>query len=306
VGRGSPQPGKVAPPAGREQVSATMRIALFIPCFIDALFPETGKATVSILRRLGHEVWYPEGQTCCGQIHFNTGYRSTARRLCRRWVRVLSEAEVVVAPSASCVAMVREHYSVLADEGTESEIRALASRTFELSEFLVQRLGVVDLGARFPFRVALHPTCHSTRGIDVGQAPVRLLQAVQDLDLVEIPGAGECCGFGGTFSVKNPDTSLAMMEDKIRGVRDSGAQVLTAVDNSCLMHIAGGLRRRGLLSAPSVQARGRLGSEHGTAPAGPAISGAGASPLVAGGPRLEGMRVLHLAEILATEEGKGP
>ncbi|MGW8265978.1 MAG: (Fe-S)-binding protein [Longimicrobiales bacterium] len=254
-----------------------MRIALFLPCFNDALFPRTGIATVRILERLGHEVFFPRDQTCCGQIHFNTGFRKEAGRLFRRFLSIFGDAEVVVAPSASCVAMVREQYRELGRDSEEpallDEIGALAGRTFELCEFLVGKLGVEELGARFPHRVTFHPTCHSVRSIDVGDAPLRLLRAVEGLELVHLPRAEECCGFGGTFSVKNPHTSLAMMEDKIRRVQESGASVLTAVDNSCLMHLAGGMRRSGLLA------------EEG---------GAGGK-----------IRVIHVAEILASTEGEG-
>jgi len=251
-----------------------MRTALFMPCFNDLFFPETGLATVRILEKLGHSVEFPAGQTCCGQIHFNTGYRKGASRLLRRFLKVFDRAEVIVAPSASCVAMVREQYPLLASEagvrGLESEVAELAGRTFELSQFLVEELGVVNLGARFEARVTLHPTCHSIRSIDVGDAPYRLLRAVDGLSLIPLPNAGECCGFGGTFAVKNPDTSLAMLSDKIQDLLRSGAEVLTAVDNSCLMHIAGGMNRRGVL---------REAGAHGTGPG--------------------SLRVLHLAEILA-------
>jgi L-lactate dehydrogenase complex protein LldE len=261
-----------------------MHIALFIPCFNDVLFPGTGIATVRILERLGHEVKFPEGQTCCGQIHFNTGYRREAKKLLRRFLDVFAEAEVVVAPSASCVAMVREQYGVLAGEAGDKAlvgaVRDLSSRTHELSEFLVGVLGVEDLGASFPCRVALHPTCHSIRGIHVGDAPRRLLEGVEGLELVDFDDVDGCCGFGGTFSVKNPHTSLAMMEDKIRCVRESGAEVLTAVDNSCLLHLAGGLHRMGLLPAGGVtESRSGPGIEKGEGPE-------------------PGLRVMHLAEIL--------
>jgi L-lactate dehydrogenase complex protein LldE len=257
-----------------------MRIALFITCFNDALFPRTGVSMVRILEKLGHDLTFPPDQTCCGQIHFNTGYRKDALGLLKRFLGIFEGAEVVVAPSASCVAMVREQYPVLASEtgdaDLEGRVRSLAQRVFELSEFLVGELGIEDVGACFRNRVALHPTCHSTRSIDVGDAPVRLLRAVEGLELVDLPDAGDCCGFGGTFSVKNPETSLAMMGDKIEGVLDSGAETLTAVDNSCLMHLAGGLRRRGMLSEP------------------------GEDPVA--GARI---RILHLAEILGTFRGEG-
>jgi L-lactate dehydrogenase complex protein LldE len=230
----------------------SMRVALFLPCFNDALFPETGKATVRILERLGVEVVFPTTQTCCGQIHFNTGYRKEARALMRGFLHTFESFEAIVAPSASCVAMVREQYPELAEEGKDQSLASavgdVASRTFELTEFLVEQLGMEDVGASFPHTVTFHPTCHSIRSIDVGDYPLRLLRKVEGLELTPLSGATECCGFGGTFAVKNPDTSLAMMDDKIESVLESGAEVLTAVDNSCLMHLAGGMKRKGLLS----------------------------------------------------------
>ena len=226
-----------------------MRISLFMPCFNDALFPGTGIAAVRILEKLGQEVVFPTDQTCCGQIHFNTGYRREALRLLKRFLQVFDGSEIVVAPSASCVAMVREHFLEIVrdagDSGLEVAIRDLVARTHELSEFLVGVLGVQDMGAAFPHRVAYHSTCPSMRGIDVGRAPLQLLENVRGLQLVDVSDSEGCCGFGGTFSVKNPHTSMAMLEDKIRHIRGSGAEVLTAVDNSCLLHIAGGLHRSG-------------------------------------------------------------
>jgi len=267
-----------------------MRIALFLPCFNDALFPRMGVATVRVLERLGHIVTFPPDQTCCGQIHFNTGFRREAARLMRRFLSVFGAAEVVVAPSASCVAMVREQYPEMAresgDVGLVEDVRALAERTFELSEYLVEELGIVDVGARFPHRVTCHPTCHSIRSIDVGDAPFELLRAVEGLELVPLPKAKECCGFGGTFAVKNPHTSLAMMEDKIRAVRESGAEVLTAVDNSCLMHLAGGMQRAGILA-----------HEGGSGERGSGRDESG------GRSRGGKIRVKHLAEILAAGAG---
>jgi L-lactate dehydrogenase complex protein LldE len=208
-----------------------VKVALFITCFNDTLFPSTGRAVVTLLERLGHEVAFPEEQTCCGQMHFNTGYADDGLALARRFERVFEPYEAVVSPSASCVGMVRDHCPAVAD------------RVFELTEFLVDRLGVVDVGATFPHRVTLHPTCHSLRLLHVGDRPRRLLSAVRGIDLVELPEAGECCGFGGTFAVKNSDTSIAMLSDKLRHVLDTRAEVCTAADNSCLMHIGGGLKR---------------------------------------------------------------
>jgi L-lactate dehydrogenase complex protein LldE len=225
-----------------------MRVSLFITCFNDTLFPEAGQATVQLLERLGHEVDFPLEQTCCGQMHYNTGYQREALPLVRRFVRVFGEAEVVVAPSASCVSMVREVYPHAArlagDPQLEADVAALSPRVFELTEFLVNRLGVEDVGAYYPHRVTYHPTCHGLRMLHIGDAPLRLLQHVRGIDLVPLPNALECCGFGGTFAVKNADTSMAMLSDKVRCVLDTGAEICTAADNSCLMQIGGALHRQ--------------------------------------------------------------
>jgi L-lactate dehydrogenase complex protein LldE len=223
-----------------------MRVALFVTCLTDTLVPETGIATVRLLERLGHTVEFPRAQTCCGQMHLNTGYHDEARALARRFVRVFGGAEVVIAPSASCVGTVREYYPRLADGDAAfaREVDALAPRVLELSEFLVGRLGLDDVGASFPHRVTYHPTCHSLRMLGVGDAPYRLLRAVRGLDLVELPQATECCGFGGTFAIKNADTSAAILADKVRSVLDTRAEVCTAADNSCLLHIGGALSRQ--------------------------------------------------------------
>jgi L-lactate dehydrogenase complex protein LldE len=209
-----------------------VRVALFITCFNDTLFPSTGRAVVELLERLGHTVDVPLEQTCCGQMHANSGYAGEGLALARRLERIFGPADVIVSPSASCVGMVREHCP------------AIAERTYELTEFLVDRLGVVDVGASFPHRVTLHPTCHSLRVLRVGDRPRRLLEAVRGIDLVELGEAEECCGFGGTFAVKNADTSMAMLSDKLRRILDTRAEVCTAADTSCLMHIGGALRRQ--------------------------------------------------------------
>ena len=224
-----------------------MRVALFITCFNDTLFPETGRATVEVLERVGVEVDFPYAQTCCGQMHFNTGYQREAIPLVRRFVEVFSPYDAVVAPSGSCVGMVRELYPMAAnlaqDQRLAEKVEELAPKVFELSEFLVRKLGETDVGAYYPHRVTYHPTCHSMRMLKVGDAPLELLRNVRGMDLVELPEARECCGFGGTFAIKNADTSAAMLGDKIRRVLDTEAEVCAAGDNSCLMHIGGGLRR---------------------------------------------------------------
>lgn len=224
-----------------------MRISLFITCFNDTLFPKSGQATVEVLERLGHTVEFRREQTCCGQMHFNSGYQREALPLVRRFVALFRDADVVVAPSASCVGMVREFYGMaaeLADDATLArEIAILQPRVFELSEFLVDKLHVSDVGAYFPHRVTYHPTCHSLRVIRVGDAPLTLLRNVRGIDVVPLPDAEQCCGFGGTFAVKNADTSMAMLGDKLRAVRDTKAEYCVAADNSCLMHIGGALHR---------------------------------------------------------------
>ncbi len=242
-----------------------MRVAVFVTCFNDALYPQTGQAVVHLLERLGHEVEFPEGQTCCGQMHINTGYYREAVPLAHRFVDVFEPYDAVVAPSPSCVGAVREQYQRIAER---TEDRALATsaarivpRVHELSEFLVDVLGVEDVGAYFPHTVTYHPTCHSLRGLQVGDRPYRLLAAVRGLTLLDLPASEECCGFGGTFAMKNAELSVAIGADKARHAHDTGAEVLCALDNSCLTHVGGMLSRQ-----------------------------------------RSGMRVLHLAEILASTE----
>jgi L-lactate dehydrogenase complex protein LldE len=225
-----------------------MRIALFVTCLADTMFPEAAKATVLLLERLGHEVVFPPGQTCCGQMHINTGYQDAALPLIRRHVRTFQPYDVVVAPSGSCVGSVRHQHAMVAsaagDDRLASRAAAVAERTYELSELLVDVLGVEDVGAYWPHRVTYHPTCHSLRVLRVGDKPLRLLRHVRGIDLVELPAADQCCGFGGTFSLKNAETSAAMLADKIGHVLETGADQCTAGDASCLMHIGGGLSRR--------------------------------------------------------------
>lgn len=232
-----------------------MRVALFVTCVNDTLFPGTGRAVVSLLRRLGCDVDFPAAQTCCGQMHVNTGYRAEGVRLAHHFAEVFGEYDAVVAPSGSCAAMVREQYPKLVGD------QPVVSKVYDLSEFLVDILQVTDVGAYFPHRVTYHPTCHSLRGLHLGDRPAKLLENVRGLELVPLGGAEECCGFGGTFAVKNAEISAAMCADKVRNVMDTGAEVLCAADNSCLMHIGGTMRRQ-----------------------------------------RTGVRIMHLAEILATTE----
>lgn len=236
----------VEPGAGS---APAMRVALFITCFNDLLFPEVGRAVVRLLERLDVQVAFPPEQTCCGQLHFNTGYRDEALALTRRFVRQFEAYDRVVTPSASCAAMIRHHHPILAAESGDATLQAdvasLVPRVRELTELLVDDLGVTDVGARFDATVALHPTCHSLRLLDIGDRPRRLLDLVEGLTLVDLPGADQCCGFGGTFAIKNADVSVAMGRDKLGAIAASGAEVLTAADTSCLLHLGGLLSRTG-------------------------------------------------------------
>jgi L-lactate dehydrogenase complex protein LldE len=217
-----------------------VRIALFITCVNDSLYPQTGIAVTRILERLGHTVEFPADQTCCGQMHANSGYAAMAAPLIENYTTTFDPFDAIVAPSGSCVGMVRDQYPRLLP-GSAS----VAARTYELSELLVDVLGVTDVGARFPHRVTYHPTCHGLRLLRLGDKPLTLLRAVHDIDLVELGGAEECCGFGGTFALKNPDVSAAMLADKCGNISETEADVLVAADNSCLTHIGGGLSRAG-------------------------------------------------------------
>jgi L-lactate dehydrogenase complex protein LldE len=249
-------------------MEGVLRVSLFITCYNDTLFPDTGKAVVRVLERLGHTVEFPAGQTCCGQMHWNTGYQSEALPLVKRFVEQFRSAEAVVVPSSSCVAMMRDHYPKMAaeirDAALITEVSQLLPRVFEFSEFLIKRLGLDDVGAYYPHRVTYHASCHGLRNLGLGDGPMRLLRAVRGIDLVELDGLEQCCGFGGTFAVKNADVSSAMLEEKTAAVLKTGAEVCTACDNSCLMHIQGALHRQKI-----------------------------------------GVKTLHLAEILAADEGAG-
>ena len=242
-----------------------MRVALQITCVNDAMFPEVGTAVVRLLRRLGVDVDFPRTQTCCGQPMVNTGYLDEAVPVVRTFVDAFAGYDAIVTPSGSCAGSARHQHAIVAersgDRALADAVARTAPRTYELSELLVDVLGVSDVGAYFPHRVTYHPTCHSLRMLGVGERPRRLLEAVRGIQLVDLPQAEECCGFGGTFALKNADTSIAMGADKARHVRDTGAEVLVAGDSSCLMHVGGLLSRQ-----------------------------------------RAGVRVMHLAEILASTE----
>jgi L-lactate dehydrogenase complex protein LldE len=214
-----------------------MRVALFVTCLNDSLYPKTGQSVVRVLRRLGCDVEFPQGQTCCGQMHFNSGYRPAAARLARRLRREFAGYDAVVTPSPSCAGMIRDNYPALG--------LSAGTPVYELSEFLIDVLGAVDVGAVFPRRVSYHPTCHSLRALRVGDRPLRLLGAVAGLELISLPDADSCCGFGGMFAIKNAAMSEAMLADKVEAVSTAQPDILCALDNSCLTQIGGGLSRAG-------------------------------------------------------------
>lgn len=218
-----------------------MRVALFITCMNNVLYPSTGSAVVKVIERLGHQVDYVDAQTCCGQMHLNAGYRRDGLALARKTIGAFSRAEAVIIPSGSCAATMRHLWAdVAADEADQVLVDAaneFSPKVYEFSEFLVDRLGITDVGATFSHRVAYHPTCHSLRSLRVGDRPTALLRAVKGLELVELERADSCCGFGGLFAVKNADTSAAMGNDKVEFAHRSGAEYLCASDNSCLTHV---------------------------------------------------------------------
>jgi L-lactate dehydrogenase complex protein LldE len=222
-----------------------MRVSLFITCFNDTLFPQTGRAAVQVLERLGHDVDFLPSQTCCGQMHSNSGYPREALALVRKFVATFRDAPVIVVPSTSCTTTIRLQYPRLAadDASLLREVETLIPRVFEFSEFLTEVLELEDVGAYYPHRVTYHASCNSLRGLKLGDAPKKLLKAVHGIDFVDLPQIEECCGFGGTFAIKNSEVSTAMLSDKMRAVLETGAEVVTAGDNSCLMHMAGGLSR---------------------------------------------------------------
>jgi len=225
-----------------------MRASLFITCYNDTLFPETGRAVVTLLERLGVVLEFHPEQTCCGQMHANTGFRREAFCQAKRFVRIYRDAETIVIPSSSCVAMIRDQYpgllEELGDEGLRRDFEGMLPRVYELSEYLIDKLGVEDVGAYFPHKVTYHASCHGLRGIHLGERPFRLLRKVRGLELAPLPNLDRCCGFGGTFSVKNGEVSSAMLAVKLQDVVGTGAEFCTALDNSCLMHLGGAMHRQ--------------------------------------------------------------
>jgi L-lactate dehydrogenase complex protein LldE len=230
-----------------------MRVALFIPCFIDQFFPNVGIAMATVLRRLNVEVDYPPEQTCCGQPAFNTGYWDEARALATRHCEIFADADAIVSPSGSCTAMVRNFYPELLGAVGKTgcpqpaaNAARVSAKTYEFAEFLVRKLGVTNVGAKFPARVTYHDACHALRELRLKDEPRQLLRNVEGLELVEMDQAETCCGFGGTFSVKFPMISYAMDDVKVTSITKTGAQYVVSGDSSCLMQIDGCLRRQKL------------------------------------------------------------
>lgn len=227
-----------------------MKVALFATCVGDVMFPSAVQATAAVLTRLGCDVVFPATQTCCGQMHVNTGYQEAALPQIDAYADAFTDPSIdyVVVPSGSCAGAVRHQHPMIASRfGTAAQAdaaRTCADKTLDLSEFIVDVAGVTDVGAWFPHRVTYHSTCHSLRVLRVGDRPLQLLRAVDGIDLVDLPGAEECCGFGGTFSVKNAETSAAMVADKVDHIESTGAEFVTAGDASCLLNIGGSLRKR--------------------------------------------------------------
>jgi L-lactate dehydrogenase complex protein LldE len=226
----------------------TTRAQLFITCLIDTLYPEIGECVLRVLQRAGVSVEFPAGQTCCGQPAFNAGLRQQARPMAIHTIQTFEKTDgPIVVPSGSCAAMLRHGYlELFADDPTWLErARLLASRTYEFSEFLVDYLGVTDLGARYPGRITYHSSCHLLRDLGVDRQPRLLLAAVRQAEFVELPHTDECCGFGGVFSAEHPHISTAMLSRKIENIEASGAPLIVACDAGCVSNINGGLHRQG-------------------------------------------------------------
>ncbi|MCB2211956.1 (Fe-S)-binding protein [bacterium] len=220
-------------------------VSLFIPCFVDQLFPETGLATATLLKRAGCRVTYNREQTCCGQPSFNSGFQKETVRLAERWIRLFKDAEYVVAPSGSCLSMVKKHYGELElPASVRDDWEHLRGRIFEVSQFIVDELKINDIGGTWNGRVAWHTSCHGYRELGIDSQPLELLRHVEGIDLVELQDRKQCCGFGGTFAAKFSALSAAIGEDKLLAIEQSGAQTVTATDDSCLMHIGGMLSKR--------------------------------------------------------------
>jgi len=223
------------------------KITLFVQCLVDGIYPEVGEAMLDIFGRLGISVDCPADQTCCGQPAFNAGHRKAAGVAAKRFIEIFENADWIVCPSGSCVHMVKNHYPELFRDNPawHQRAREVGEKTFELSQFLVDILGVVDMGAAYHGKITYHDSCHLLRGLGVEAQPRKLIQHLKGAEFVEMKDSDRCCGFGGTFSVKYPDISTAMVDEKIRNIIDSGADTVTGCDISCLMNIQGRLSRMG-------------------------------------------------------------
>ena len=241
-----------------------MKVGLFIPCYINQLYPQVAIATLELLEKLDVDIFYPTGQTCCGQPAFNSGYRKDAAVAAKRFVEIFEQEEIIVCPSGSCVHMVRHHYPELFKDDPEMLARAIAvgKKTFEFTQYLVDELHLSNIGSEFNGSVTYHDSCHLTRGLNINSQPRTLLRHIKGLEFIEMKDSDTCCGFGGTFAMNYPDISTAMVNDKIENILASGAEVVTGCDISCLMNIQGRLSRRG-----------------------------------------EDVKVMHIAELLASAEG---
>jgi L-lactate dehydrogenase complex protein LldE len=228
-----------------------MKVSLFIPCLTDQFFPRVGMNLYKILRKAGAQVDYPEDQTCCGQPAFNSGYHKEAIELALRFLQIFQQSEYIVAPSGSCTSMVKIFYpEILDDPGLREALHEVTSKTYEFSDFLVNVMGVTDFGVHFPHKVTYHDACHLLRELKVKEAPRKLIRQVRGIELIEMEQAEDCCGFGGTFSVKYPEISTAMAEDKAAAIAQTGAEYVIANDSSCLMQIGGYLSRQRIPAKP--------------------------------------------------------
>jgi L-lactate dehydrogenase complex protein LldE len=224
-----------------------MRVSMFIPCLVDQFAPETGLGMAKVLKKMGLEVEYPSEQTCCGQPAFNTGYHREARKMAERFIRVFENAEYIVAPSGSCVSMVKTFYHFLEiSPSLQDALRKVTTSIYEFSEFLVNVLGIADVGASFAGKVTYHDACHLLRELNVRDAPRKLIRSIKGIEFVESQNTDVCCGFGGTFSVKYPEISSAMGEEKVESLLRTNADYVIANDTSCLIQIAGILSRRNI------------------------------------------------------------
>ncbi|WP_411502763.1 (Fe-S)-binding protein [Brevibacillus centrosporus] len=245
-----------------------MKVSLFITCLSDALYPRVGEAMVRILARYGIEVHFPEAQTCCGQPAFNSGYWDEARTSAQTLIQAFADSDYVISPSGSCTGMIHHYYPKLFENDPQllAKANALREKTYEFTQFLVIVLGITDLGAVFPHKVTYHPSCHGSRLLGIKQEPLQLMEQVKGLDLVPLPFAEDCCGFGGTFAVKMSDISGAMVTEKADHVLETEAEVLVGLDLGCLMNISGNLRFRGkpvrVMHLAELLYEGMMANEH--------------------------------------------